>query len=217
MEKSPSCEKGGPATIEAQLQEITRDLLRELGNTSAIEGVRGRARLDEDLGLESIERAELMSRMNRVLGTSLPESAFAEARTLDDIVTAIAGSSGTEAGSAADLAAAEPFGGTERNSAATASAAGQAVSSSAGPIGTALDTLYGIYAAGVFIVWLVLAWLLLKVMPPGQPAARMTSAALRIYFRLIGRRIVLIGGEISRRTARRSTSAIIRAIATFWW
>ena len=159
VEKSPSCDKGGRATIEAQLQEITRDLLRELGNTSAIEGVRGRARLDEDLGLESIERAELMSRMNRVLGTSLPESAIAEARTLDDIVTAIAGSPGTEAGSAADLAAAEPLRGTERNSAATASAAGQAVSSSAGLIGTALDTLYGIYAAGVFIVWLVLAWL----------------------------------------------------------
>ncbi len=193
--KSPACDKGNRATIMAQLQEITRDLLRELGNTSAIEGVRGPSRLDEDLGLESIERVELLSRLNRVLGTSLPESTIAEARTLDDIVTAIAGSPGTEAGSAADVAAAEPLRGTERNSAATASAAGQAASSSAGLIGTALDTVYGIYAAGVFIVWLVLAWLLLKVMPPGQPAARMTSAALRTYFRLVGRRIVLVGRE----------------------
>ena len=116
--KSAACDKGSRVTIEAQVQEITRDLLRELGNTSAIEGVRGPARLDEDLGLESIERVELMSRLNRVLGTSLPESAIAEARTLDDIVTAIAGSPGTEAGSAADVAAGEPFGGTERNSAA---------------------------------------------------------------------------------------------------
>ena len=58
MEKKiPACDQGGRATIEAQLQEITRDLLRELGNTSAIEDVRGSARLDEDLGLESIERA----------------------------------------------------------------------------------------------------------------------------------------------------------------
>jgi 1-acyl-sn-glycerol-3-phosphate acyltransferase len=179
----------------AQLQEITRDLLRELGNTSAIEGVRGPARLDEDLGLESIERVELLSRLNRALGTSLPESAIAEARTLDDIVTAIAGAPGTETGSAAEVAPAEPLRGTERNSAATASAAGQAPRSNAGLIRTALDTVYGIYAAGVFIVWLVLAWLLLKVMPPGQPAARMTSAALRTYFRLVGRRIVLVGGE----------------------
>jgi 1-acyl-sn-glycerol-3-phosphate acyltransferase len=193
--KGAACDKGSRATIEAQVQEITRDLLRELGNTSAIEGVRGPARLDEDLGLESIERVELLSRLNRVLGTSLPESAIAEARTLDDIITAIAGSPGTNAGSGADVAAAEPFGGTGRNSAAAAAAVGQAVHSSAGLIRTALDTVYGIYAAGVFIVWLVLAWLLLKLMPPGPPAARMTSTALRIYFRLIGRRIVLIGRE----------------------
>jgi 1-acyl-sn-glycerol-3-phosphate acyltransferase len=193
--------------IEAQLQEITRDLLRELGNTSAIEGVRGSARLDEDLGLESIERAELLARLNRVLGTNQPESAIAEARTLDDIVTAIAGSSGTEAGGtpgrltaeAAARASAETFHATERSSgataAATATAAEKAARSSAVPIANAFDTVYGIYAAGVFIVWLVLAWLLLKLMPPGQPAARMTSVALRIYFRLVGRRIVLIGGE----------------------
>ena len=193
--KNPACDQGGRAAISAQLQEITRDLLRELGNTSAIEGVRGPARLDEDLGLESIERAELMARLNRVLGTSLAESAIAEARTLNDIVAAIAGSSGTEAGSAEHVAATEPLRRTERSSAATASAARQAASPGAGLTRTALDTVYGIYAAGVFIVWLVLAWLLLKLIPPGQPAARMTSAALRIYFRLVGCRLVLIGGE----------------------
>jgi 1-acyl-sn-glycerol-3-phosphate acyltransferase len=32
-------------------------------------------------------------------------------------------------------------------------------------------------------------------MPSGEPAARMTSAALRIYFRLIGVRITLVGRE----------------------
>jgi 1-acyl-sn-glycerol-3-phosphate acyltransferase len=196
--KIPACDQGSRATIAAQLREITRGLLRELGNTSAIEGVRGSARLDEDLGLESIERAELLARLNRVLGTSLPESAIAEARTLDDIVTAIAGSSGTEAGSASDSAAeaaAETFHAKDRNSAATASGAAKAARSSAGLIRTAIETVYGIYAAGVFIVWLVLAWLLLKLIPPGQPAARMTSAALRIYFRLVGCRLVLTGGE----------------------
>ncbi len=204
MEKKiPACDQGGLAAISAQLQEITRDLLRELGNTSAIDDVRGSARLDEDLGLESIERAELLARLNRVLATSLAESAIAEARTLDDIVAAIAGSSGTEAGSApgpptAEATArtvAEPFHPTKRNPAARASAAGQAARSSAGLIMAAFETVYGIYAAGVFIVWLVLAWLLLKLIPPGQPAARMTSAALRIYFRLVGCRLVLIGGE----------------------
>lgn len=195
MEQSPSCDKSSRAAIETRVEEITRDLLRELGNTSAIDGVRGSARLDEDLGLESIERAELLLRLNRVLGTSLPESAIADAWTLDDIVTAIAGAPGIEAGRAVDQAAAESVGSSERDSGAAASAPGQAFRSGAGVIRTALDAVYGIYAAGVFVVWLVLAWLLLQLMPPGQPAARMTSAALRFYFRLIGCRIVLIGGE----------------------
>ena len=195
MEKSKSCNTGDHAAIETQVQKIVRDLLRELGNTSAIDGVRGSARLDEDLGLESIERAELMARLNRVLGGSLPENAIGEAQTIDDIVTAISGSPGTEARDAAERAAVEPFQRAERSSGAVESAAARASGLPAGLIWTALDTVYGIYAAGVFIVWLVLAWLVLKLMPPGEPAARMTSAALRIYFKLIGRRIVLIGGE----------------------
>ena len=195
MEKSQSCDR---AAIAAQVQKITRDLLRELGNTSTIDDLRGSARLEEDLGLESIERAELMSRLNRVLGTSLPESAIAEAQTLDDIVAVIAGSPGREADKVAERTGAELSQGAQRNSGAAESVAGLAISSRAGligPIRTALDAVYGIYSAGVFIVWLVLAWLLLKVLPPGQPAARMTAAALRTYFRLIGRRIVLVGRE----------------------
>lgn len=195
MEKSLSREESGRAAIHARVQEITRELLRELGNGSASDDVHGAARLDEDLGLESIERAELLSRLNRALGTSVAESAIADARTLDDVVTAITGSADAEAGSAAVAAAAEPASGKERNPGAPASAASRPFHSSAGLLRTTLDTAYGIYAAGVFIVWLVLAWLLLKVIPPGEPAARMTSAALRFYFALIGRRIVLIGGE----------------------
>lgn len=195
MEKSLSREESGRAAVNARVQEITRELLRELGNRSAADDVRGAARLDEDLGLESIERAELLARLNRALGTSVAEGAIADARTLDDVITAITGSTGAEAGSAAVAGAAERAGEKERNSGARASAARHPFRSSAGLLRTALDTVYGIYAAGVFIVWLVLAWLLLKVMPPGKPAARMTSAALRFYFRLIVRRIVLIGGE----------------------
>lgn len=190
MDKSQPCDTGDRAAIEAQVQKITRDLLRELGNTSAKDAVRGSARLDEDLGLESIARAELMSRLNRALGMSLPESAIAEARTLDDIVAAVTGSPGTV--TLDDAESVEPFHRAARSSGAAESAAEQATDRT-GLIWTALETGYGIYAAGVFIVWLVLAWLLLKVMPPGEPAARMTSAALRIYFTLIGLRITLVG------------------------
>jgi len=193
VDKSPSCDTGDRSAIEVQVQKITRDLLRELGNASAIDLVRGSARLDEDLGLESIARAELLSRLNRVLGTSLPESAIAEARTLDDIVAAVAGSPATETGNAAKQTIAA-FHRTARSSGASESSAGQG-NERKGIIWTVLDAVYGVYAAGVFIVWLILAWLLLQVMPAGEPAARMTSRALRIYFRLIGLPVVLVGGE----------------------
>ena len=204
MEKKiPACDQGGRAAISAQLQEITRDLLRELGNTSAIEGVRGSARLDEDLGLESIERAELLARAESRLGNQpagkRDRRSSHSRRHRYRHSRFIRHRSGQRARSAyrrgCRRTVAEPFHATERNSAATASAAGQAARSSAGLIRTAFETVYGIYAAGVFIVWLVLAWLLLKLIPPGQPAARMTSVALRIYFRLVGCRLVLIGGE----------------------
>jgi len=65
--------------IEAQVLAITRDLLRELGNRTAIEALKGSADLERDLGLASIERVELISRIEQSLGTSLPEGAIAEA------------------------------------------------------------------------------------------------------------------------------------------
>jgi len=47
----------------------------------------------------------------------------------------------------------------------------------------------------VFLIWVVLAWLILHLMPRGQPAARMTTIALRLYFWLVGCRIDLEGRE----------------------
>src|SRR5260370_33336102 len=44
-------------------------------------------------------------------------------------------------------------------------------------------------------VWLVFTWLLGLVMPRGRPAARMTSAALRLYFAGIGCPIHIEGEE----------------------
>ena len=87
------------ATIKTQVLATTRELLRELGNSATIEasqgtsqdGLLGSASLEDDLGLGSIERLELVSRLERRLGVSLAESDIAEAKTIDDVVTAIAG------------------------------------------------------------------------------------------------------------------------------
>jgi 1-acyl-sn-glycerol-3-phosphate acyltransferase len=194
--------------IEAQVLAITRELLRELGNSAAIEALRGSASLERDLGLGSIERVELISRLERSLGMSLPESAVAEAGTLDDIITAVAGPPESGVTNAIEQAPAKSLSGTERNSGVVESGRDEASSEARAQdlVGAAtqghaqffwriLETIYGIYAAAVFFVWLVLTWLIVLLLPPGRGAARMTSAALRIYFGVIACRITMEGRE----------------------
>ena len=195
------------AAIEAQVLAITRELLRELGNTEASEAVGGSASLERDLGLGSIERLELSSRLERTLGTSLPEGAIAEAQTLDDIIAVVAGP--MDGASVSERVPTVSLSASERNAGATESISAQTSSDvrAQDPAGAQAthhhsqlfwhvwETIYGTYAAGVFFVWLVLSWLLVLVMPPGRAAARMTSAALGIYFRLIGCRIHMEGEE----------------------
>lgn len=190
------------AAIETQVLAITRDLLRELGNSTASEALKGSARLERDLGLGSLERVELMSRLERSLARSLPESAITEAITLDDIIIAVAGP--LQTGSLVDRGATSETASEVRdaslrhaNSTAPKQGNGGAEEAydNAGLFRRILETIYGIYAATVFFVWLMLSWLVLLLMPGGQDAARMTSVALRIYFRLIGCRISVEGRE----------------------
>jgi 1-acyl-sn-glycerol-3-phosphate acyltransferase len=88
----------GRSTIESRVFEITRQLLEELGNSHAIPAIRGSAHLDRDLGLGSIERVELLARLDRAFQTSLPESVLAGSETLDDIIRELA--QGREGGQA---------------------------------------------------------------------------------------------------------------------
>jgi len=196
------------AAIETQVLAITRALLRELGNRAASEALTGSARLERDLGLGSVERVELMSRLESGLGRSLPEDAVADAKTLEDIITSVAGPPGSTGIGAIEQPPAEFLGDNDAPCEAMYSGLGQMDSAPGqqrhgaaepayergGLFWRTLETIYGIYAATVFLVWLTLSWLVLLLMPRGQPAARMTSIALRIYFRLIGCRI-----EVERR------------------
>jgi 1-acyl-sn-glycerol-3-phosphate acyltransferase len=193
------------AAIETQVLAITRDLLRELGNGAAVDPLKGSARLERDLGLGSVERVELMSRLEKSLGRSLPENAVAEARTLNDIITTVAGPPGSGAGSPIEQESTEFPGDSDAGSEASYSGLGQEDSAphqrrlggaeTGGLFWRALENIYGIYAATVFLVWLVLSWLVLLLMPRGQAAARMTSTAISIYFRLIACPITVEGRE----------------------
>ncbi len=78
------------ASIETGVLETARGLLRELGSQYAIGALRGPAHLDRDLGLGSLERVELLARIDKAFGTSLPEQILSTADTLDDIIAALA-------------------------------------------------------------------------------------------------------------------------------
>ncbi len=77
------------SNVEAQVFAATRDLLEELGIQHAPDVFRGSAQLDRDLGLGSLERVELLVRLGRRFGVSLPDRVVAEANTLDEVVEAL--------------------------------------------------------------------------------------------------------------------------------
>jgi 1-acyl-sn-glycerol-3-phosphate acyltransferase len=184
------------AAIKAQVLAIARDLLRELGNGTAIEPLQGSESLEQELGLGSIERVELLSRIERALGAPLSERRIAEAKTLDDIVAAIAEPAAIAEVNESGHVSGRSSKGTESNSKASRHLDGvDATDARTGLLQRAWETIYGIYAAGLFFVWLPLTWVLVLLMPRGRPAARMTSASLRIYFMLVGCRIHMDGAE----------------------
>lgn len=190
--------------IKAQVLAIARDLLNELGNTSITEPLQGSSTLDHDLGLGSIERVELLSRIEGSLGVRLPEKAVADAKTVDDIVMAIAGpevNAGVDDTGSASIKSAKWDSGAGDSAQTRSQAYPPQLTELAVSNGhTRLlrrfwEMIYGVYAAALFFIWLPATWTVLALVPQGAPAARMTSTALRIYFRLIGCRIHLEGRE----------------------
>jgi fatty-acyl-CoA synthase len=83
---------GRRESIQSQTIGAVRQLLSELGGAHAIEELAARgtkAHLERELGLGSLERVELMLRLNAACGVHLPESVMAEANTVEDVIEAI--------------------------------------------------------------------------------------------------------------------------------
>jgi fatty-acyl-CoA synthase len=75
-----------------QTLEIVRQLLSELSSPRAIEELDRRgpaAHLERELGLGSLERVELMVRLDEAFRVRLPDAAVAEADTISDLVDAV--------------------------------------------------------------------------------------------------------------------------------
>lgn len=87
------------ATTSAQLEqsgtrervlEVLRGLLQELGSYGALPMLSAGSHLDRELGLGSLERVELLARLETEFGVRLPDRVAAEANTPEDLARAIA-------------------------------------------------------------------------------------------------------------------------------
>ena len=75
--------------------EVLRGLLEELGSHGAMETLSASSNLDRDLGLGSLERVELLTRLETAFGVRLPDALAAEASTPEELVQAIQKASGS--------------------------------------------------------------------------------------------------------------------------
>jgi 1-acyl-sn-glycerol-3-phosphate acyltransferase len=80
---------GGRSDVEREVLAVLTGLLAELGGARA----QGRVALDDalerDLGLGSLERVELLVRLERAFGVRLPDAVMAEAVSARDLVAAL--------------------------------------------------------------------------------------------------------------------------------
>jgi fatty-acyl-CoA synthase len=91
---SPARQFNGVADEERVL-EIVRELVAELGHESALRSASLASHLDRDLGLGSLERVELLLRLEKTFGTRLDEAVLAGAETVQDLITALSAANGT--------------------------------------------------------------------------------------------------------------------------
>src|SRR5256712_10272537 len=85
---SPVTQLGRSAARERVL-EVIRGLLEELGSQGALPMLNFSSQLDRDLGLGSLERVELMARLETAFGVRLPDRIASEANTPEDLARAI--------------------------------------------------------------------------------------------------------------------------------
>ena len=69
--------------------EVVRELLSELGHQSAHRSASTASHLERDLGLGSLERVELLLRLEKSFGTRLDEEVLAGADTVQDLIAAL--------------------------------------------------------------------------------------------------------------------------------
>lgn len=161
---------GGPTSLRAsclerQVLEIVRDLVSELNLESPPDDIGLVTLLEEDLAIYSLERVELILRLEKACGIHLRDGAAMDARQVGDIIRLLSG----QIVQVLDT---------------PASAGGHVPATETGaPTGSVAFTAY------VALVLLVIGgavWPLLHVLPRGPRAASLLRRAARTLLRTIG-------------------------------
>jgi fatty-acyl-CoA synthase len=79
---------------EERVLEVVRELVAELGQESALRSAGPASHLDRDLGLGSLERVELLLRLEKSFGTRLDDEVLAGAETVQDLIAALGAANG---------------------------------------------------------------------------------------------------------------------------
>ncbi len=83
--------------VRERVLGVIRSLLEELGSRGALPMLNASSQLDRDLGLGSLERVELLARLESAFGVRLPDQVVAEANTPEDLAKALRTAPGAEA------------------------------------------------------------------------------------------------------------------------
>jgi 1-acyl-sn-glycerol-3-phosphate acyltransferase len=75
--------------VRERVLDVLRELLVELGSHGALAELSIHSNLDRDLGLGSLERVELLTRLEGAFGMRLPDTLAAEANTPEELTAAI--------------------------------------------------------------------------------------------------------------------------------
>jgi fatty-acyl-CoA synthase len=82
--------------VRERVLEVIRSLLEELGSRGALPMLNAASQLDSDLGLGSLERVELLARLEMAFGVRLPDRVVAEANTPEDLARTLRTAPGVE-------------------------------------------------------------------------------------------------------------------------
>jgi fatty-acyl-CoA synthase len=83
------------STVRERVLEVIRGLLEELGSQGALPMLNATSQLDRELGLGSLERVELLARLETAFELRLPDRVASEANTPEDLARAILAAPGT--------------------------------------------------------------------------------------------------------------------------